>query len=236
MSSQGTRWSDLVIAVDGPSGSGKSSTARGVAGRLGLRYLDTGAMYRAVTCAMLEHAVDVDDQDAVAAAASGVRLEVGTDPGRPTISADGVDVAGPIRGPAVTAAVSAVSAVPAVRRQLVALQRELIGDDGGVVVEGRDIGAVVAPDADLKVFLTAESAQRAARRHAETGGAADQVGVTEADLARRDTLDSTRAASPLTQAADAVVVDTTELGLEDVIDRIVAMVKELPAESGTRRP
>ena len=235
MSPEGTRWSDLVIAVDGPSGSGKSTTARGVAGRLGLRYLDTGAMYRAVTWAMLEHAVDIDDPDAVAAAASGVRLEVGTDPRRPAIWADGVDVAGPIRGPDVTAAVSAVSAVPAVRRQLVALQRELIGD-GGVVVEGRDIGAVVAPDADLKVFLTAESAQRAARRHAETGGAADQVGATEADLARRDTLDSTRAASPLTQAADAVVVDTTELGLEDVIDRIVAMVKELPAESGTRRP
>lgn len=235
MSPQGTRWSDLVVAVDGPSGSGKSTTARGVAERLGLRYLDTGAMYRAATWAMLERGIDVDDPDAVATATSSVRLDVGTDPRRPAISADGVDVAGPIRGPAVTAAVSAVSAVAAVRRQLVALQRELIGD-GGIVVEGRDIGAVVAPDADLKVFLTAQSAQRAARRHAETGGAADQVGATEADLARRDTLDSTRAASPLTQAADAVVVDTTELGLEDVIDHIVAMVKELPAESGTRRP
>ena len=235
MSPQGTRWSDLVIAVDGPSGSGKSTTARGVAERLGLRYLDTGAMYRAATWAMLERGIDIDDPDAVATATSSVRFDVGTDPRRPAISADGVDVAGPIRGPAVTAAVSAVSAVAAVRRQLVALQRELIGD-GGIVVEGRDIGAVVAPDADLKVFLTAESAQRAARRHAETGGAADQVGATEADLARRDTLDSTRAASPLTQAADAVVVDTTELGLEDVIDHIVAMVKELPAESGTRRP
>ena len=235
MSPQGTRWSDLVIAVDGPSGSGKSTTARGVAERLGLRYLDTGAMYRAATWVMLERGIDVDDPDAVATATASVRLDVGTDPRRPAISADGVDVAGPIRGPAVTAAVSAVSAVAAVRRQLVALQRELIGD-GGIVVEGRDIGAVVAPDADLKVFLTAQSAQRAARRHAETGGAADQVGATEADLARRDTLDSTRAASPLTQAADAVVVDTTELGLEDVIDHIVAMVKELPAESGTRRP
>jgi len=235
MSPEGTRWSDLVIAVDGPSGSGKSTTARGVAERLGLRYLDTGAMYRAATWAMLERGIDVDDPDAVATATSSVRFDVGTDPRRPAISADGVDVAGPIRGPAVTAAVSAVSAVAAVRRQLVALQRELIGD-GGIVVEGRDIGAVVAPDADLKVFLTAESAQRAARRHAETGGAADQVGATEADLARRDTLDSTRAASPLTQAADAVVVDTTELGLEDVIDHIVAMVKELAAESGTRRP
>jgi CMP/dCMP kinase len=232
MSPEGTRWSDLVIAVDGPSGSGKSTTARGVAERLGLRYLDTGAMYRAVTWALLERGTNVDDLSAVAAAASGVRLEVGTDPRRPTIWADGANVAGPIRGPAVTAAVSAVSAVPDVRTQLVALQRELIGD-GGIVVEGRDIGAVVAPGADLKVFLTAESAERAARRHAETGGSADQVSLTEADLARRDTLDSTRTASPLTQAADAVVVDTTELGLEDVIDRIVAMVKELPTEPGT---
>ncbi|MGH3455109.1 MAG: (d)CMP kinase [Nocardioidaceae bacterium] len=232
MSPEGTRWSDLVIAVDGPSGSGKSTTARGVAERLGLRYLDTGAMYRAVTWALLERGIDVDDVSTVAALASDLRLEVGTDPRRPTIWADGTDVAGPIRGPAVTAAVSAVSAVPDVRTQLVALQRELIGD-GGIVVEGRDIGAVVAPGADLKVFLTAESAQRAARRHAETGGSADQVSLTEADLARRDTLDSTRAASPLTQAADAVVVDTTELGLEDVIDRIVAMVKELPTEPGT---
>ncbi len=227
--------SDLVIAVDGPSGSGKSTTARGIATRLGLRYLDTGAMYRAVTWAVLERGIDVDDPAAVAAAVSAVRLEVGTDPGAPTISAHGVDVAGPIRGPAVTAAVSAVSAVRAVRTQLVTQQRELIGR-GGIVVEGRDIGAVVAPDADLKVFLTAASGERAARRHAETGGSADQVNMTEADLARRDTLDSTRKASPLTQAADAVVVDTTSLGLEDVIDRIVAMVKELPAESGTRRP
>ena len=235
MSAQATRWSDLVVAVDGPSGSGKSTTARGVAERLGLRYLDTGAMYRAVTWAVLERGIDVEDPDAVATATSAVRLDVGTDPRRPTIWADGVDVAGPIRGPAVTAAVSAVSAVPAVRTQLVARQRELIGD-GGIVVEGRDIGAVVAPDADLKVFLTAASAERAARRHAETGGAADQVSLTEADLARRDTLDSTRAASPLAQAADAVVVDTTELGLEDVIDRIVAMVKELPTETGRRQP
>src|SRR5262245_50210732 len=234
MSSQRTR-SDLVIAVDGPSGSGKSTTARGIATRLGLRYLDTGAMYRAVTWAVLERGIDIDDPDAVAAAVSAVRLEVGTDPESPTISADGVDVAGPIRGPAVTAAVSAVSAVAAVRAELVAQQRELIGH-GGIVVEGRDIGAVVAPDADLKVFLTAASAERAARRHAETGGSADQVSITEADLARRDTLDSTRAASPLTQAADAVVVDTTELGLEDVIDRIVAMVKELPTETGKRQP
>jgi CMP/dCMP kinase len=230
----GTRRDDVVIAVDGPSGSGKSTTARGVARRLGLRYLDTGAMYRAVTWALLRRDVDVDDAAAVAAAAPAVRLKVGTDPDAPTIEADGVDVAGPIRGPQVTAAVSAVSAVRAVRTLLVDRQRELIGA-GGIVVEGRDIGAVVAPDAELKVFLTAESAERAARRHAETGGAPGQVAATEADLTRRDTLDSTRTTSPLAQADDAVVVDTTHLGLDDVIERIVAMVADLPAEAGARR-
>lgn len=235
MSSLGTRRDDVVIAVDGPSGSGKSTTARGVARRLGLRYLDTGAMYRAMTWALLQQSVDIDDTATVTAAASAVRLEVGTDPDAPTIEADGSDVAGPIRGPQVTAAVSAVSAVPAVRTLLVDRQRELIGE-GGIVVEGRDIGAVVAPDAELKIFLTAESAQRAARRHAETGGEPDKVAATEAELARRDTLDSTRTTSPLAQADDAVVVDTTNLGLEDVIERIVALVAELPAGAGARRP
>jgi CMP/dCMP kinase len=231
MSMSGPRGDDVVLAVDGPSGSGKSTTARGVARRLGLRYLDTGAMYRATTWALLRRGVDVDDPEAVAAAARDVRLDVGTDPDRPTIAADGVDVAGPIRGPEVTASVSAVSAVPAVRTLLVARQRELIGA-GGIVVEGRDIGAVVAPDAELKVFLTAESAERAARRHAETGGAPEQVATTEADLARRDTLDSTRTTSPLAKAEDAVVVDTTHLGLEDVIDRIAALLAERRTEAG----
>ncbi|HYJ70128.1 MAG TPA: (d)CMP kinase [Nocardioidaceae bacterium] len=234
MSTLGSRGRDIVIAVDGPSGSGKSSTARGVAKRLRMRYLDTGAMYRAVTWALLQRGVDVDDSEAIAAAAADVRLDVGTDPARPTIDADGTDVAGPIRGPQVTASVSAVSAVPDVRRLLVDLQRELIGA-GGIVVEGRDIGAVVAPDAELKIFLTADSAQRAARRHAEVGGAPEHVATTEADLARRDTLDSTRAASPLTQAADAVVVDTTDVGLDEVIDRIADMVAARRAEAGVGR-
>lgn len=234
MSTLGSRRHDLVIAVDGPSGSGKSSTARGVANRLSLRYLDTGAMYRAVTWALLQRGVDVNDAEAVAAAAADVRLNVGTDPARPTIEADGTDVAGPIRGPQVTESVSAVSAVPDVRRLLVDQQRQLIGT-GGIVVEGRDIGAVVVPDAELKIFLTAESGQRAARRHAEVGGAPEHVAATEADLARRDELDSTRAASPLTQAADAVVIDTTKLGLDEVIDRIAGMADDLRAEAGVGR-
>ena len=212
----------LVIAVDGPSGSGKSSTARGVAARLGLRYLDTGAMYRAVTWWMLEHGVDVEDPSAVAAAAPAARLDVGTDPAAPTIAVDGTDVAGPIRGPEVTAAVSAVSAVPQVRALMVERQRELISA-GGIVVEGRDIGAVVAPDADLKVYLVADAAARAARRNAERAGNLADASFTEAELARRDRLDSTRTASPLRQAPDAVVLDGTELSLDQVIDRVYAL-------------
>ncbi len=207
--------SELIIAVDGPSGSGKSSTARGVAERLGLRYLDTGAMYRAMTWWMLEHGVDVDDADAVAAASAGVTLDVGTDPEAPTIRVDGTDVAGPIRGPEVTTAVSAVSAVPRVRALLVQRQRDLIGS-GGIVVEGRDIGSVVAPDADLKVFLVADAEARAARRAAEQGRSAEAA-ATHADLLRRDQLDSSRAASPLQQATDAVVVDGTGMTLDEVV-------------------
>jgi cytidylate kinase len=209
--------SRLVIAVDGPSGSGKSSTARGVAKRLGLRYLDTGAMYRAMTWYMLEHGVDVSDADAVAAAAPGAALDVGTAPDAPTIAVDGTDVAGPIRGPEVTTAVSSVSAVPQVRALLVQRQRELIGG-GGIVVEGRDIGSVVAPDADLKVFLVADSQARAVRRAAEQGGSDSTA--THADLLRRDELDSSRAASPLQQAPEAIVVDGTGMTLDEVVAHV----------------
>ena len=213
--------SGLVIAVDGPSGSGKSSTARGVATRLGLRYLDTGAMYRAMTWWMLQHGVDVNDADAVAAAAPGVTLQVGTDPTAPTIAVDGTDVAGPIRGSEVTTAVSAVSAVPGVRALLVQRQRELIGA-GGIVVEGRDIGSVVVPEADLKVFLVADAQARAARRAAEQGRSAEAA-ATHADLLRRDQLDSSRAASPLQQASDAVVVDGTGMTLDEVVSCVSEM-------------
>ncbi len=213
---------DLVVAVDGPSGSGKSSTARGVATRLGLRYLDTGAMYRAVTWWMLQHGVDVDDAAAVAANAPQVALEVGTDPQAPSIAVDGTDVAGPIRGPEVTAAVSAVSAVPAVRTLLARRQRAEIGA-GGIVVEGRDIGSVVAPDADVKVHLVADVRTRAARRAAEHGVEVADASRTQTDLARRDTLDSTRAASPLRQADDAVVIDGTAASLDEVVDRVCAL-------------
>ncbi|WP_026413173.1 (d)CMP kinase [Actinomadura oligospora] len=216
----------LVIAMDGPSGSGKSSASKGVARALGLRYLDTGAMYRAMTWWMLDHGVDVEDGAAVAARAGDAVLVSGTDPDRPTIEVDGADVSGPIRTREVTNAVSAVSRVPEVRERLVALQREIIGA-GGIVVEGRDIGTVVATDAPVKVYLTASEATRAARRakdlEADPGAS---VQVTQAEQARRDRLDSTRKASPLAKAADAHEIDSTELSLDEVIEAVVRLAKE----------
>jgi cytidylate kinase len=215
----------LVVAVDGPSGSGKSSTARGVAQRLSLAYLDTGAMYRAMTWALLQAGVDVDDPVAIATAAEGVHLESGTDPIDPTIRANGVDVAEPIRSDEVTASVSQVAAVPRVREMLVALQRAVIStSENRIVVEGRDIGSTVAPDAEVKIYLVADPAARAARRAAEDGSV--DADATELALARRDEIDSTRAASPLTKAADAVVVDSTYMTLDEVIDAIVKIVEE----------
>jgi len=212
----------VVVAMDGPSGSGKSSTSRGVAVRLGLRYLDTGAMYRAITWWMLAHGIDVEDSAAVAAQADAPLLISGSDPLAPTISVDGVDVAGPIREQAVTSAVSAVSAVPEIRRRLLREQRDIIGD-GGIVVEGRDIGTVVAPDAPVKVYLTADPASRAARRSAEQDGT--DVAATQADLIRRDTFDSGRATSPLAMADDAYHIDTTPFTLDEVVDQVVALVR-----------
>jgi cytidylate kinase len=235
----------VVIAIDGPSGSGKSTVARSVAERLGLRYLDTGAMYRAVTARVLAAEVDPGDADAVVTIAESVQLEPRTDPARPGIRVDGEDLTAAVRGPEVTATVSAVSALPAVRARLVAVQRAVIGD-GGIVVEGRDIGTTVAPDAAVKIFLTADAAARAHRRTLETRSTVDDTSLasTERDLRRRDELDSSRAASPLTQAADAVAIDTTDLPVGEVVDRIIALASvavggpaDRPAEPGVvRRP
>ncbi|GAA1276351.1 cytidylate kinase [Planotetraspora silvatica] len=219
--------SGLVVAMDGPSGSGKSSASRGVARALGLRYLDTGAMYRAVTWWMLQQKVDLADPQAIAARSGEPSLIMSTDPDAPGVSVDGVDVNGPIRGPEVTGAVSAVSAVPEVRRRLVALQQEIIAESlpgGGIVVEGRDIGTVVAPDAPVKVYLTASADARARRRTAELTGTT--VETQKAEMARRDTLDSTRKADPLASAADAIELDTTPLTLDDVIAEVLRFVKE----------
>lgn len=224
-----------VIAVDGPAGSGKSSVCRGAAERLAMRYLDTGAMYRAMTWAVLDAGIDVDDAAAVAAAAADVVLTSGTDPTAPTIHVGQTDVAGPIRGDEVTGAVSAVSAVPAVRERLVAIQRDEVeaatAAGAGIVVEGRDITTVVLPDADLKLFVTADPAVRAARRaaqDADLGKPVVDVNQTETALRERDAKDSSRATSPLAQAEDAVVLDTTHLTLDEVIDRVCALVAALP--------
>ena len=217
----------LVVAMDGPSGSGKSSTSRGVADRLGLRYLDTGAQFRAVTLWMLRHEVDVHDPDAVAGRAGEPVLESGTDPLDPTITLDGQDVAEAIRSDAVTAAVSPVATVPAVRARLLELQRAIITDAlaaGGIVVEGRDIGSVVWPQADVKLYLTADPAARAARRTAENGSAS--VAATEAELLRRDAIDSSRTTAPLSVPDGAVHLDTTPYDLAEVIDRVVAIVEQ----------
>lgn len=214
-----------VIAMDGPSGTGKSTVARGLASRLGLRYLDTGAMYRAATLAVLRSGIDPSDADKVADVVAVARIEIGTDPAAPAVRLDGDGVDAEIRSAEVTAAVSAVSAVPAVRTQLVAAQRELI-ELGPIVVEGRDIGAVVWPAARPKVYLTARPEIRAGRRAAELGSAADPATVA-ADIARRDRLDSTRATSPLTQAEDAVVVDTSELSVPAVINQLVDMAMNI---------
>jgi cytidylate kinase len=194
-----------------------------VAHRLGLRYLDTGAQYRAVTWWMLRNGVDVHDPAAVAARAQTPHLESGTDPLDPAITVDGTDVAVAIRSDEVNGAVSPVSTVPEVRERLVALQREIIGS-GGIVVEGRDIGSVVWPEAQVKIYLTADAAARAARRSLEDGGT--DVDATQASLLARDRIDSGRAVAPLTMAEGAVHIDSTELSLEEVVDLVVGLVTE----------
>lgn len=213
----------IVIAVDGTSGSGKSSTCRGVAAKLGLRYLDTGAMFRAVTWWMLRQGVDVHDPRAVAERVDEVVLSSGTDPSGPTIAVDGEDVSAAIRTDEVTRNVSPVSTVPAVRSRLLDLQRQVIGD-GGIVVEGRDIGSVVWPQAEVKAYLTADPAARAARRALEEGGS--DVGATEQVLRERDRIDSGRATAPLVQADGAVHVDTTPYTLDEVISLLVDLVEQ----------
>jgi CMP/dCMP kinase len=218
-----------VVAIDGPSGSGKSTVARAVAARLGLEVLDTGAMYRAVTLAALER--DADLHDAVACEAAAVDAEIVVDG---TVLLDGRDVTAEIRGPDVTAAVSTVSAHPNVRAVLVERQREWVVNHGGGVVEGRDIGTVVFPDAPVKVFLTASDEERARRRARDEADAAraTTVDAVAADLARRDALDSNRVASPLVAAADAIVVDSTARDVDEVIHEIARRAEAAFAATG----
>ena len=212
------------ITLDGPSGTGKSSVARGVAAHLDAAYLDTGAMYRAATVAVLDAGIDPDDADAVARVVADAAIEVGTTAGEELVQVNGVDVAVRIRSAEVTRAVSPVSAVPAVRRQLVDQQRALVEAAAAVVVEGRDIGTVVLPDATVKIYLTAAPEVRAERRAAQLGlRTAAEIADLAVDLRRRDEYDSSRADSPLRPAPDAIVVDSTDLDREGVVDRVVEL-------------
>ena len=208
-----------VIAIDGPAGSGKSTVARRVAERLGLDYLDTGAMYRAVAFAALRRGVDPEESGAVAQLAESIELEAGD-----TVKVNGIDATIEIRGPEVTRAVSTVAANPDVRKEMVRRQREWAERHDGGVVEGRDIGSVVFPDAELKVFLTASDEERAKRRSQEVLEL--DYDTVAADIARRDHVDATRATSPMQVADDAVVIDTSGLSIDQVVDKVLAQLKE----------
>jgi cytidylate kinase len=216
MSNDGLR----VIAIDGPAGSGKSTVARLLAERLGLEYLDTGAMYRAVTFAALRHNLDPADAGPMASLAGRVDLTVTLD----GVVVDGVDATIEIRGPEVTRAVSTVAANPEVRAEMVSRQREWARRRGGGVLEGRDIGSVVFPDATLKVYLDARPEVRAARRSKEVTDL--DYETVAADIARRDALDQGRDASPLTRAGDAVEVDTSDLTIDEIVDLLVAQIDD----------
>ncbi|MFI5664943.1 (d)CMP kinase [Streptomyces sp. NPDC051684] len=225
METAATAAAAVIVAIDGPSGTGKSSTSKAVAAQLGLSYLDTGAQYRAITWWMVNNGIELDDPSAIAAVAGKADIVSGTDPSAPTITVDGTDVAAPIRTSEVTSKVSAVSAVPEVRARITELQRTIaLGAEKGIVVEGRDIGTTVLPDADLKIFLTASPEARAARRSGELKGS--DVKATQEALVARDKADSSRKASPLAKAGDAVEVDTSDLTLQQVIECVVTLVEE----------
>lgn len=221
-----------VIAMDGPSGTGKTTVARSVATQLRAGYLDTGAMYRAATLAVLRSGAHTGDPVAVADAVDAAEIAVATDPAQPATALDGVDVSAEIRGEDVTSEVSAVSAVAAVRQELVTRQRQIIDTllaaGQGIVVEGRDIGTVVAPSAPLKVYLTASQevrTQRRAEQNAAAGLTTDNAAVRAA-VDRRDRLDSARTVDPMRQATDAVAVDTSALSLDDVVAALLQLVQQ----------
>jgi cytidylate kinase len=214
----------LIIAIDGPSGAGKGTVARAVAARLAYRHVDTGAMYRAVAWKALHEEVELHDEAAVARVAGGAGFDL--DGGRVVI--DGHDVSRAIRTPRIDAAAAIVARHPAVRAILVARQRSL-GASGGVVMEGRDIGTVVFPDADVKIYLDASPDERARRRASDPAHAASEgggVGDVAIALAERDRIDSTRAASPLAMAPDALLIETTELGIDAVVERVLEAVEK----------
>ena len=218
----------LILAVDGPSGTGKSTTCRALAKQLDAKYIDTGAMYRVATLAVLRQGVDPADKQAVISATANLPLEVSDDPDSTQVLFDGADVSRVIREDEVTQNVSAVSAIPEVRENLVALQRTLAQRAHRAIVEGRDIGTVVLADAPAKAFMTASAEVRAQRRHDQN----EKAGITSdfesvlADVQRRDAADSSRATSPLRPADDATIVDTSDMSPEDVVQALINVVKE----------
>lgn len=218
----------LILAVDGPSGTGKSTTCRALAKQLGAKYVDTGAMYRVATLAVLRKGVDPADTAAVIAATADLPLEVSDDPDSTEVLLGGEDVSRVIREDEVTRNVSAVSAIPEVRENLVALQRKLAREAHRAIVEGRDIGTVVLADAPAKAFMTASAEVRAQRRQAqnERSGIASDYETVLADVQRRDDADSSRKASPLRPAEDATLVDTSNMSPEDVLEALINVVKE----------
>ncbi|MER0026525.1 (d)CMP kinase [Corynebacterium sp. KPL4043] len=218
----------LILTVDGPSGTGKSTTCRALAKQLDAKYIDTGAMYRVATLAVLRQGVDPADKEAVISATADLPLEVSDDPDSTQVLFDGADVSRVIREDEVTQNVSAVSAIPEVRENLVALQRTLAQRAHRAIVEGRDIGTVVLADAPAKAFMTASAEVRAQRRHDqnEKAGIASDFESVLADVQRRDAADSSRATSPLRPADDATVVDTSDMSPEDVVQALINVVKE----------
>ncbi|WP_308607059.1 (d)CMP kinase [uncultured Corynebacterium sp.] len=225
----------LILAVDGPSGTGKSTTCRALAKRLDAKYVDTGAMYRVATLAVLRGGVDPADTDAVIAATANLPLEVSDDPDSTQVIFDGEDVSRVIREDEVTRNVSAVSAIPEVRQNLVELQRHLAEQAHRAIVEGRDIGTVVLADAPAKAFMTASAAVRAQRRHDQNraAGIDSDFDTVLADVERRDAADSSRATSPLRPAEDAVLVDTSEMTPDEVLDALIAVVEESAAKEAS---
>lgn len=212
----------IIVAIDGPAGAGKSTVGRAVAHRLGLEYLDTGAMYRAITFAALRRGLDPADENDIAELSESVEMSLDPTPDGTAVQVDGVDATIEIRGREVTSAVSAVAANSRVRAELVRRQRRWVAERHGGVVEGRDIGSVVFPDATLKLFVTASPRVRAERRVAEIGG---DVADVEASIIERDRKDSTRSDSPLTEAAGSVVVDTSGLSIEQVVGQVLALLE-----------
>jgi CMP/dCMP kinase len=218
------RMKNLVIAIDGPSGAGKGTISRTISRALGYRHIDTGAMYRAIGWKALHEGVDLDDEATVVALARRAALSVEGG----LVSIDGHDVTRAIRTPEIDRAATRVARLPGVRAVLVALQREQAAA-GAVVMEGRDIGTVVCPDADIKIYLDASAEERARRRvndPAHTGGGSGQAAVAEA-IAARDRSDTTRAVSPLMVAPDAILIDTTAMSIDDVVQRVMALVDHL---------